>query len=63
MRPTLSTIEVAKLLGTSEQHIRKLARERHLAHYRIGALYKFDPAEVEAYLQRARVGSDDGEAA
>jgi excisionase family DNA binding protein len=55
MRPTLNVADVAARLGTNEQHIRKLARERRIPHYRIGALYKFDPDEIDAWLTTVHV--------
>lgn len=54
MPTKLATQEVAELLGTTDQHVRKLARDGRIPHYRIGALYRFDPAEVDTYLGAQR---------
>ena len=59
VRPSLTPADVAPLLGTTVPHVRKLARERRIPHYRIGASILFDPDEVAAYLERAHVVPDD----
>lgn len=55
MRPILTAADVAERLGTTEQHIRKLAREHKIPHYRIGGLVKFDADEIGEFLERSRV--------
>lgn len=62
MRPCLTAAEVADLCFTTEQHIRKLARERQIPHFRIGGLVKFDPDEVQRFLAAAHVVPRNGEA-
>ena len=58
MRPSLSSAEAAKRIGTTDQHLRKLARERRIPHYRVGVLYRFDPDELDAWLDASHVASD-----
>lgn len=55
MRPTLGTSEVAAICGTTEQHVRKLARQRRIPHVRVGASYKFDRDEIDRWLEAHRV--------
>ena len=45
----LSTSQLAEQLGCSERHICRL-RERGLPCIRVGALVRFDPAEVRRWL-------------
>lgn len=59
MRPTLTTADAAERCGTTAEHIRKLARERRIPHYRIGGLVKFDPNELDAWLEAGRVSPQD----
>lgn len=55
MRPTLTTADVAALCGTTDQHIRKLAIEGKIPHYRIGGIYKYAADEIEAWLEARHV--------
>ena len=55
MRPSLNAAGAAERCGTTEQHIRKLAREHRIPHYRVGALYRFDPDELDAWLAASHV--------
>lgn len=54
--PTLTTEDAADRLGTTTAHVRKLARERRIPHYRIGGLIKFDPDELEVWVAERHVG-------
>lgn len=55
MSPTLTTADVAPMCGTTVPHIRKLARQELIPHYRIGGILKFDPDEIEAWLEARHV--------
>lgn len=63
MRPNLTTYKAAELCGTTDEHIRKLARERRIPHYRVGSLYRFDVDELTAWLRGVHVPADEPEPA
>ena len=49
--------EVAAMLGVSSVTVRTLARNGQLPAYRIGKLWRFDPAEIRAYMSNQRKGA------
>lgn len=58
--PTLLDInQLAKHLGTSHRHIRRLIAEHRIPYVKVGRLIRFDPAEIATWLDRTRqpVGS------
>ena len=62
--PNLVGIEaVADRLGVEARHVRRLVHERRIPYVKWGHLIRFDPAEVEEWLDRARrpqAGDSDG---
>ena len=61
-RPTTSTGSalidlpaVAERLGVNERHIRRLVAERRIPFVKWGHLLRFDPAEIDAWLDDARI--------
>jgi len=52
---TLTSADAAERIGTNEPHIRRMAREGLIPHYKIGGRYRFDPAELDAWLEAAHV--------
>lgn len=55
MHPVLSTHEVAERCGTTDEHIRRLARDQRIPHYRIGPrLLRFDPDEIDRWIADSR---------
>jgi excisionase family DNA binding protein len=46
---------LAEHLGVQERHIRRLVHERRIPFVKWGHLIRFDPDEVRAWLDRARV--------
>jgi excisionase family DNA binding protein len=55
-RPSLLTIaEVADRLGVQVRHVRRLVNERRIPFVKWGHLLRFDPEEIEAWLDRSRV--------
>ena len=55
-RESLMTInEVAERLGVSVRHIRRLVNERRIPFVKWGHLLRFDPAEIELFIERSRV--------
>jgi excisionase family DNA binding protein len=48
--------EVAERLGVNQRHVRRLVAERRIPYLKWGHLLRFDPEELEAWLDRARQG-------
>lgn len=53
-RPLLGIEEVAALLGVGVRHVRRLVAERRIPFLKWGHLLRFDPVEIEAWLDEAR---------
>jgi excisionase family DNA binding protein len=47
---------VAERLGVNERHVRRLVAERRIPFLKWGRLLRFDPVEIEAWLDEARRG-------
>ncbi len=45
---------MAERLGVNQRHIRRLVAERRIPYLKWGHLLRFDPAEIDAWLDRAR---------
>lgn len=58
-RPLLSVPALAERLGTSERHVRRLVHERRIPFVKLGdgrgAPVRFDPADVDRWLDARRV--------
>lgn len=52
--PLMNIAETAERLGVSVRHVRRLVNERRILFVKWGHLLRFDPAEVEEWLDRAR---------
>lgn len=48
---------VAERLGVTVRHVRRLVHERRIPFIKWGHLIRFDPAEIERWLDDARVGA------
>jgi excisionase family DNA binding protein len=46
---------VATRLGVTERYVRQLVAERRISYIKFGRLLRFDPVEVEQWLERSRV--------
>lgn len=46
---------VAERLGVNERHIRRLITERRIPYLKWGHLLRFDPGEINAWLDQARI--------
>ena len=46
--------QLAKHLGTSHRHIRRLIAERRIPYVKVGRLIRFDPAEIATWLDQTR---------
>jgi len=49
---------VAAQLGVNERHIRRLVHERRIPFVKWGHLLRFDPQEIDAWLDAARVPTE-----
>ncbi len=48
---------VAERLGVNERHVRRLVAERRIPFLKWGHLLRFDPDEIDRWLESARRGS------
>jgi excisionase family DNA binding protein len=51
----LCVAELAEHLGVTERHVRRLVAERRIPFLKWGRLLRFDPREIVAFLDDARV--------
>jgi len=49
----------ADRLGVPVRHVRRLVAERRIPYIKWGSRLHFDPAEIDAWIQRHRVPSHD----
>lgn len=57
-RPQQTLIDLpmtADRLGVNVRYVRRLVAERRIPYIKLGHLLRFDPDEVDAWLDRARV--------
>jgi len=52
----LDVAEVALRLGATVRFVRRLVAERRIPYVKVGKFVRFDPAEVEAWIDDHRVG-------
>lgn len=52
--PLMDVTTVAERLGVNHRHIRRLVAERRIPFLKWGHLVRFDPDEIDAWLDRAR---------
>jgi excisionase family DNA binding protein len=58
--PHLVDIQVlAEHLGVAPRHVRRLVAEKRIPYVKWGHLVRFDPAEVAAWLETARVPGNE----
>ncbi|MFW6118874.1 MAG: helix-turn-helix domain-containing protein [Planctomycetota bacterium] len=58
-RPPLTSVgKIAERLGVSRATVYRWAKDGELPHYRVGDVLRFDPHEIERWLQRRRVGPE-----
>lgn len=46
---------LAAQLSVTERHVRRLVAERRIPYVKVGRFVRFDPSEIERWLERARV--------
>lgn len=54
--PLLDLPSVAERLGVNHRYMRRLVAERRIPFIKLGHLLRFDPVEVEDWLDQARRG-------
>lgn len=45
---------VAERLGVSERYVRRLIAERRIAHIKLGGPIRFEPGDVERFIDESR---------
>jgi excisionase family DNA binding protein len=54
--PALIDVEMlARYLGVTVHHVRRLVQERRIPHLKVGVFVRFDPQEVACWLEERRV--------
>lgn len=54
--PLMDLPALADRLGVNHRHVRRLVAERRIPFVKWGHLLRFDPDEIEAWLDQARRG-------
>jgi len=54
--PLMDLPALAERLGVNHRHVRRLVAERRIPFLKWGHLLRFDPDEIEAWLDQARRG-------
>jgi excisionase family DNA binding protein len=53
--PLLDTDEVAMALRVTPRHVRRLVAERRIPFIKVGRFVRFDPGELDVWLDQQRV--------
>jgi excisionase family DNA binding protein len=53
--PLLDTDELAKVLCVTPRHVRRLVAERRIPFVKVGRFVRFDPGELDIWLDQQRV--------
>jgi len=53
--PLLDIAAVAARLGISVRYVRRLVAERRIPYVKFGHLLRFDPAEIDEWVEQAKV--------
>lgn len=53
-RPLMDLATLARRLGVNQRHIRRLVAERRIPFLKWGHLLRFDPDDIDAWLDTAR---------
>jgi len=52
---TMTAADVAKILGVSHVTVTRLCKEGRIRHTKIGGQYRFDPRDIEEYIEASTV--------
>lgn len=55
-RTAWTAAQLSELLGMSQKHVLKMAKEQRMPSYRIGGSVRFDPGAVATWLEERHVG-------
>jgi excisionase family DNA binding protein len=55
LAPLLDMSEVAETLGVTHRHVQRLVSERRIPYFKVGRFIRFDPAELNVWLDERRV--------
>lgn len=55
-QPLWTIVQVAERLGVTVRHVRRLVADKRIPFIRWGHLIRFDPVEIEAWIDRGRHG-------
>ncbi len=55
--PLLDAAGVALALGTTRRHVQRLVTERRIPFVKVGRFVRFDPAELDVWLDAQRVAA------
>ncbi len=53
--PLIDIAELARWLATSQRHVRRLVEEQRVPYLKIGHYVRFDPDDIEGWLEQQRV--------
>jgi excisionase family DNA binding protein len=56
--PLMDIPQAAKRLGVTARFVRRLVAERRIPHYKVGHFVRFDPNEIDDWLQAQRRADD-----
>ena len=51
----LDVDDVAQALGVTNRHVRRLVAERRIPFFKVGKFVRFDPGELDVWLDQQRV--------
>jgi excisionase family DNA binding protein len=51
----LDSSQIAGMLGITERHVRRLVLERRIPFAKVGRFVRFDPRDIEQWVQAAKV--------
>lgn len=60
MRPPLTVTGAAEYLNIRPRHIRRLVAERRVRFLKVGRLLRFDPDDLDKFLQQSAVEPKPG---
>lgn len=56
----MEVAHVAHRLGTSQEHVRRLLRQKKLPSIRLDTRWRVDPVDLEAFIDARRQGNGHG---
>jgi excisionase family DNA binding protein len=59
INPLIDLKMVAEKLGVNERHVRRLVAERRIPFIKWGHLLRFDPADIDAWIDRCRSSASE----